>query len=369
MNDRPQHRPPDGEHEAMRRLLDDAVSDVAPREALDQIRSRTKVSPMARKRPWILGAGAAAAAVAATVAAVAVVGGNPGTTTADPGPAGSAGTSGAPSPSAPQDPSESAEAERSPTETEEVDPPRGAQATIPVYFAGETSRGPRLYREFQKAAVTGDDTVTPALTAALEGAAQDPDYRSDWPAGTFVAGAHREGDVFLVQLGNMRTDLRNRPSELTEEEARIAVEQLIFTVQAALQDRVPVQFMIGSEIPERTDTLLGVPASEPLAEGEPAEVQAGVWVIDPSEGATVSSPFRVSGLANAFEANVVWELRQGDTVVKEGFTTAEECCRMAPYEFTVQAPPGDYTLVVHDTDVSGGEGFAPWQDTKSITVR
>ena len=41
---------------------------------------------------------------------------------------------------------------------------------------------------------------------------------------------------------------------------------------------------------------------------------------------------------------------------------------MSPYSFTVDAPPGSYTLVVHDTDPSGGEGLAPWRDTKDVTV-
>jgi hypothetical protein len=42
---------------------------------------------------------------------------------------------------------------------------------------------------------------------------------------------------------------------------------------------------------------------------------------------------------------------------------------MAPYSFRVKnVPPGDYTLVVHDSDPSGGEGPAPWTDTKAVTV-
>jgi hypothetical protein len=33
------------------------------------------------------------------------------------------------------------------------------------------------------------------------------------------------------------------------------------------------------------------------------------------------------------------------------------------------APAGDYLLVVKDSDMSDGEGFAPFQDTKRVTVR
>ena len=82
----------------------------------------------------------------------------------------------------------------------------------------------------------------------------------------------------------------------------------------------------------------------------------------------MATQFEVTGLASAFEANVVWELTQGDRVVRHGFTTAAECCTLSPYSFTVTATPGDYTLVVHDTDESGGEGIGTNQDTKNITV-
>jgi hypothetical protein len=111
-----------------------------------------------------------------------------------------------------------------------------------------------------------------------------------------------------------------------------------------------------------------VPTSEPLARAAADDVLAQVWIIDPAEGADVESGFTVTGLANAFEANVQWELMQGDKVVERGFTSADECCTMAPFSFTVDAAPGDYTLVVHDSDPSDGEGLAPWQDTKDITV-
>jgi hypothetical protein len=54
--------------------------------------------------------------------------------------------------------------------------------------------------------------------------------------------------------------------------------------------------------------------------------------------------------------------------VRHGFTTARECCTQSPYSFTVTAPPGDYTLVVHDTDESDGEGVGTSEDTKRVKV-
>lgn len=348
------------EDERMRQLLDDAVSDVEPRESLDAIRSRTAVTPLRARRPWILGAGAAVVATAATVAAVAVMGGNPGTTTAqDPGFA------------APSSPAADPDA----ADPDAADPDASEQVTVPVYYVGDTSRGPRLFREFHRVQSNGPDPVTPALNEAVGTQPVDGDYRTDWPAGTSVDHTTLDGTdgtdgtgadgVITIFVENPQTNLHDRPADITPEEAALAIEQLIYTAQGAAQTRAPVQFMLDGG---RTDTLLGVPTSEPLAQGDPTDVQALVWIIDPAEGDDVRSPFKVSGLANAFEANVQWELMRGDTVVDSGFTTAQEAFTLAPYAFTVDAPAGDYTLVVHDSDPSDGEGFAPWQDTKNITV-
>jgi hypothetical protein len=147
-------------------------------------------------------------------------------------------------------------------------------------------------------------------------------------------------------------------------DAELAVQQAIYTAQAAVgKGQVPVRLVIEGD----STHVLGIPAENPFTAGDP-DALALVQVDSPSNGATVSSPFTVTGRANAFEANVAWELKQGDTVVEHGFTTAQECCTLAPYSFKVTAPPGSYTLVVHDTDESG-EGHPVNEDTKEITVQ
>ena len=77
----------------------------------------------------------------------------------------------------------------------------------------------------------------------------------------------------------------------------------------------------------------------------------------------------VSGEANAFEANVPWQVMDGNgTVVKHGFATAREGMQLSPYSFKVKLPPGTYTIRVAEDDPSGGEGGTPMADTKRITV-
>jgi len=153
--------------------------------------------------------------------------------------------------------------------------------------------------------------------------------------------------------------------------SEMAVQQLVYTAQAALQSSAPVQFRLDGD---RTDQLLGVPVAEPVTRADQAATLAQVWIISPAEGAEVKSGFEVAGVGSFFEANVAWELREGDEngrVVASNAdapVTAQECCTMAPYSFTVDASPGEYTLVVHDEDMSDGEGFTPFQDTKALTV-
>jgi hypothetical protein len=153
---------------------------------------------------------------------------------------------------------------------------------------------------------------------------------------------------------------------MSQDDAELAVQQLIYSAQAGLgKGRLPVQLLLDGK---HTDAVLGVPASEPLAAASPDKVLAPVQIDDPAENAQVSGTFTVTGRAATFEANVVWELKQGSTVVKDGFTTATECCTLSPYSFEVTAPAGIYTLVVHDSDESG-EGRPVNQDTRTITVQ
>lgn len=327
------------EHDDLSRALHDAVADVRPEGTLAQIRTRTdKVVPMSRR--WILPTLAAAAAMAV------VVGGAFWLTKGDdakPGPAAEGTATGSPSPSA--------------TATS----PRA----VPVYFVGDTPHGKKLYREFQTQQVCGtDDCLLKAATvSAISGSPTDPDYTAPWPSDTGLHGLSYDGDVLTIDLAG---DLHDRPAGMSQADAELAVEQLIYSAQAGLgQGRPPVQLLLAGQ---HTDTILGVPSSEPLAAANPDDVQAMVQVDSPADGGDVSSPFTVTGRAATFEANVVWELRDGSTVVKKGFTTAQECCTLAPYSFQVSAPPGSYTLTVHDTDESG-QGLPVDQDTKEITVR
>lgn len=340
------------EEQRLRDLLDDSVSDVEPRAGLDAITSRTKVSSMST-RPWLYGVAGAVVATAATIAAFAVLGDDT-TPTSGPEPAASA------SPSATKSATEEPTADESPTDEEPQ------TQSVPVYYVGETGRGPRLFREFHQVADDRDAAVV-AVAEAVGGEPLDPDFGSPWSGtGTDAGSVTHEGGTITVDLVSDQ-ELRERPAGMSKAEASMAVEQVLYSVQAALQSRDPVQLLLNGG---RTDQVLGVPTAEPLAQGSEMATLAQVWIIDPQHGDIVDSGAEVSGIGAFFEANVVWELRQGDEVVESGFTTAEQCCTMAPYSFELpDVPAGDYLLVVKDEDASGGEGPPPFEDTKQITIR
>jgi hypothetical protein len=331
-------RGPDGRDDQLRTLLDDAVSGVEPGYALNRIQARTADGRSHRRR--VRRIGAAVLATVATVVAVAALGpglGLGGALGGDPegGTAGTGNRAGVAS------------------------QPDGSAS--PVFYVGSTGAGPRLFAE-PGTAPSGASVLDAAVAAAVTGVARDPDYRSPWPAGTTMQRAQLSDGTLSVDLGG---DVADRPSGMTQPEAALAVQQLVYTAQAAADRQLPVTFLLDGE---PTSTLLGEPADRPVAAAAPDNTLSPVSIGSLAEGARVTSPFTVSGKAAAFEANVQWELMDGDTVVKQGFATAEECCTLSPYSFQVTAPPGEYTLVVHDEDASDGEGAPPTRDTRTVVV-
>ena len=313
----------------IRDLLHDAVADVEPRHGVREIRTRTRAARS--HRSWAWGAGGAVAATAVTIAAVAVLGS--GDRDQVPAPAG---------------------------------PP--AASAVPVYYLGDTGLGPRLFEESHGGASSGDEGRD-AVQQAVDGDAYDPDYRSDWPAGTRVNRVTSGGDGITVDLSG--PDLEDRPASVPADAARVSLQQVVFTAQGVLRaPGRPVSFTLDGSPAHR---LLGVAVRAPLSASSADDVLAPVSISTPVDMPgrdlrPLSSPVTVEGRASAFEANVQWELMRGDTVVRSGFTTAGECCTLSPYSFRFSAPPGEYTLVVHDEDASGGEGTPSSMDTKRIEI-
>lgn len=341
----------------LRELLSDAVGDVDPEDRITSIRNRTKVTPMTSRRPWLLGAGGAVAATAAVITAVAFVGGNLGGDDDDPAPA----ASGNSSPSASQDPSS-----QDPSETTAQNPETGALA---VYYVGTSPQGPRLFREFR--ASSASDELLAALSEATAGKPLDPDYHSMWPEGEqVIESASVDGDVIRIELSS--DEWADLPGEFSEQDASLAVQQLVYTAQGVTQGRKSVQFEVAGE---PADQVFGVNTSEPIRNAAFDETVNLMSVTTPVEGQEVSGSFRASGASNGFEANVQWEILKGDEVVKDGFTTAAGWMepKLFPWKTRINVSdlePGEYTFRAHNEDPTGGtEGSGPHEDTKTIVVK
>jgi hypothetical protein len=355
----------------LRELMSDAVSDVEPRDALPEIRSairsRTQEAPVPSQSSssrWTYAFTGALLAAAVIVAVFLLFDPPGGDDDGDPGPA--AGPTATPTDEATDKPSDEPSASPSAEPSSEPEPGGGEEATAAVYYMADTRGGPRLFREFQ--VVKGTDAFDRGLIL-LQSAPKDPDYTSAWPEGS-LTGAVIDGDVIRVTVSG--PSLRAIPQGMSEEEAAIAVEQVIYTMQAAAQERAPVQFMLDGN---PVDQVYGVPTSEPLANGPALEVLNLMSVTSPEQGATVSGSMDISGVANSFEANVQWEiLGSGGKVVDSGFVTAEGWMgeKLFPWSDTVDVSdlaPGEYTFVAQTDDPSGGaEGTGPAVDTKRFTV-
>ena len=306
-------------------MFRDAVSDVQPSGSADDIRARMEASPSWRR--WLpLSLASAAAMVFVIVGAFWLA-----SRDSNEAPVASPGTG------------------ETTASAQVVD--------VPLYYVGDTAAGPRLFRETHRIPFV-ESRLQSAVIGALQVAPDDPDYRSGVPGAPKASVTEADGVIDV--------DFASAPSaELSGADAKIALQALVFTANAAASTDLPVRFLVAGD---PVSSVFGVDTSEPIAQGTDEDVLSTVSISSPTQGEKVSSGFEVTGDAATFEANVVWDLKQGDTVVKQGHTTAEECCRLAPYTFKVSAPPGDYTLSVHDVDESDGEGIGTSEDTKDIVI-
>lgn len=371
---------PTNRDDTLARLIREAADQTQPRPALDAIRARTSSSPkesaMSVARTWILGG------LGGAVATAAVIGGVYFATTSGDGDSQEPGPVDTPSVSESVDPTPSESPSGSPTISETPKPTTKVAAA--VYYVGDAPGGLALYREFQRLEASSNDDgrqagdpirMSSAVDAALSGDPGDPDYRTLWPAGTSANAQFRKDtpDVLTIDLTG---EVHDRPAGMTQRQAELSVEQLVYTAQAASgKGRVPVQFLLGGE---RTNTVLGVPTSEPLANGPILETLSHMNLTTPAEGDVVDGDaLEISGVANSFEANVTVRLQryEGTHVVLQDFITAEGCCEPKLFPFAKSfdisgVPAGKYVLTASTDDPSGGaEGNGPHVDTKVITIK
>jgi len=230
-----------------------------------------------------------------------------------------------------------------------------------VYWLGaaQEPRGPRLYREFEQRPV-GDpaQAVDDAVDLMLAGEPNDPDYTSLWADGTELRGVERDGTTAVVDLSQEATT--NGGGSAFE---AMTLQQLVHTVTAADPSLTGVRLLVEGQ---PVETLWGSVGTEQVLTRAPAAETLGPVWLDVQEGATLAER-TFGGTATVFEATVNWELRQGDTVVQEGFSTATTGApERGEWEATADVPPGDYALWAYES--SAQDGSITWLDTKAVTI-
>ncbi|CAB4342171.1 unannotated protein [freshwater metagenome] len=232
------------------------------------------------------------------------------------------------------------------------------------YFVGETLSGFRLFQEVHQVSASenelGDDKGLNALVMLVDGQLPpfDGDHKTLWNNGTKINGVTRLGDTATVdlQLG--------RISFGSETEQR-AIDQIVWTLTANDPTITSVNIIVDGK---PIESIAGhVDATKAFTRGLDYEVLASVW-IDLLDKSDLVSPVTISGSACTFEANVAWELSQGDAIVQSGATTAKTACPDRS-EWTIDLGTlavGDYTLRVFDTSAQDGTVIS--EDTKDFVV-
>jgi hypothetical protein len=322
-------------------LLHEVTDAVEPGDRLDAIRVATADTGRRTRRGWWTAGGVGLVAASVVTALALGTGGGP--RGSEPGPA-----------------------EESTATSTPAEPNPATSRAVPVYFVGDTPSGPRLYREFQRG--TGPMSAeTFALDAALSGASLDPDYRSLWPADAITGTYLMTDDLISVVLEG---DLHDAPAGMTEAEARLAIEQVVRTAQGVYgRGRLPVQLLLNGA---RTDQVLGVPTSEPLAAASDLEVLARISLSEPSEGRTirVGKALHVDGVGISEDGRVSIRIegREGAARFLDAtFDLEPTAGRLAPFTvdlFLDDLEPGDYDVVATVTNPDGTFDT----DTRRITV-
>ena len=235
---------------------------------------------------------------------------------------------------------------------------------MPVYYLTDTANQLRLAREFTRLEGAAADPAGAAVTRMLSGPAADPDYASPWNPATTVRSIEVADGVITVDV---TSDART--ADVGAAAAELAVQQLVYTVTAALQQTLSVVLFIDGE---PAGELWGhVVWDAPIGRAPPLDVRLLVQINDPAEGVSVPSSFTVTGEAAVFEATLPWRILAADgAVVQEGFAMTASGQELAPFEFRVDfaGPSGSYVLEIRESDPSSGEGRPAMVDDKTITI-
>ncbi|KRE53863.1 Gmad2 immunoglobulin-like domain-containing protein [Phycicoccus sp. Soil748] len=248
------------------------------------------------------------------------------------------------------------------------------QAALPAYFVGpigDTTPTYRLFREFVRGelprAATDADRVQAALAVAMNAQpySNTDGYLQPW-SGTTVSSVKVTSDTIQVELSGPGAE------GFTPEVQRLAVQELVWTAQAALgRGAIPVRFQVAGGV----TTLFGSIPTDQLFTRPSADLSwrdlAPIWVTAPTRDQVLpaGTPVTLRGEATVFEATLQWELDRGTTTVGSGTAMATIG---APSRGTYSVDLGRLsagTYTVRVRSASPKDGTVAAEDSVTFTVR
>ncbi len=238
-------------------------------------------------------------------------------------------------------------------------------ANLPVYYAGSTSSGPRLYREYHPMLVADNGPGAKAAAAVsamlLRHSAFDPDYTSLWPEGVTVRSAVVKEDTVAVDLAGLPAGSggADRPT------VRTSLEQLIWTATAAT-GTTKVRLLAEGQPVTTFRGMAGLGAV--LTRGPAVDVLAPVWLIDPQQGAPVGHTVKVRLAGSVFEGAVRLRVRTGSGAVvsDQPVKLSAGAPQRGEAQLSVTLPAGAYTIEAYV--VSTRDGSEQYLDGHQVTV-
>ena len=232
---------------------------------------------------------------------------------------------------------------------------------VKLYFVADTPRGFKLFSEEQLSSDFYDLNLQ-VISDLVSGkvAPLDPDYVNLWGGSNTVNSVSVKDSVATVDLGAISLNVG------AEAEQR-AIDQIVWTLTEIAPEVKSVAFTVNGKTVE---SFAGhVDTTAQFARAIDYEVLNPIQISSLNEGAEVISPLVISGQACTFEANVVWKLLQGDTVVKEGFTTATSGCpERGNWSITFEnLASGQYAIQALEYSAEDGSLFA--KDDKVFSVK
>jgi hypothetical protein len=189
--------------------------------------------------------------------------------------------------------------------------PVGEEADVRVYFAwneyvgtaGRTVEAPAVARGALTELLAGPD--------AFE---TDIGMTTEIPEGTELLGVDiADGEATVDLSGEFQSGGGSLSMQLRVAEVVFTLTQFDTVETVSIELDGEAVESIGGEGIDATD----------LTRGEMSNVTPFILVESPVPGETVTSPLEVTGIANTFEANVLYSMTDGDgLIVDEGFTTA-----------------------------------------------